>query len=236
MARFVAKALSASEPQRFLIIRHGESVANVNGTLAGRIDPTPLTSQGRTAARGLAAVLRDFDPELILVSPLLRCRQTIENAGIREYTIEERLIEMDYGKWSGKSLDRLRKEPEWTRIQKNPETFTFPGGESFEEAWERLGSLKSEINERPERRIALVSHGDISRMIITGLLGRPLQSFQRILIEPASHSLLIEDPSSDGIHGATVSYLNRIPGKADFARSKTGMTVPSRSGYTPGGE
>lgn len=235
MSRKIGKD-SARDPQRFLIVRHGESVANLNGTLAGRIDPTPLTSRGRAAARGLAEVLANFKPELILVSPLLRCRETIENAGIRDYRIEERLIEMDYGRWSGRKLARLSKDSKWPQIQKEPQTFTFPGGESFSDAWDRLRDLKAEINQRRERHIALISHGDISRMMITALLGRPLQSFQRILIEPASHSLLIEDPNSDGAHGATVGYLNRVPGSEAKSPSPGRRTTPARHGYMPGGE
>lgn len=216
------------EPQRFLIVRHGESVANVDSILAGRIDPTPLTHKGKSDAAALAPVLRQFEPDLVLVSPLLRCRQTAELSYGHDYVIDERLVEMDYGRWTGKSLASLRKRPEWGSIQEGPASFTFPSGESFATAWRRLENLRQELVERQASRIALFSHGDISRMMITLLLERPLDSFQRILIEPASHSLLVAEAGELDPLGATVGYLNRLP--------STTEVKALRGRYTPGGE
>ena len=194
-------------------MRHAESVANVSGILAGRTDPTPLTAKGRGAARALAPVVASFDPEVSLVSPLLRCRQTSELAGRGDVSIDERLIEMDYGRWSGKSLKALSRRQEWSHIQSNPEAFTFPQGESFQSASSRLLDLTEDLLQRKEERFLLVSHGDICRILINNLLGRTLNAFQHILIEPASHSLLVVSKENNDreIKPATIGYLNRLP-------------------------
>ena len=193
-----------------LIVRHAESVANVKGVLAGRIDPTPLTRKGRTAAEALSSVVVAFKPELTLVSPLLRCRETIELAAPVEAQVDERVIEMDYGSWSGKSLRNLSRRPEWKRIQKDPGSFTFPKGESFASAAARISDLLGEIQDRKEKRFLIVSHGDICRILINSLLDRPFNAFQKILIEPGSHSLLLTDGNGRG-QVATLAYLNRLP-------------------------
>jgi broad specificity phosphatase PhoE len=234
MARSLSTATSSkgsSAGKSLLIIRHAQSAANVKGILAGRIDPTPLTVKGRREARALTPLVESFDPEISLVSPLLRCRQTSELAGSPNVQIDERLIEMDYGTWSGRSLKLLSRRPEWKRIQRDPENFTFPRGESFRGATHRILDLLAEINERAERRFLLFSHGDICRILINTLIGRSFNDFQKILIEPASHSLLILPGGLKATKiqaGATVAYLNRLP------LEKEGSKVAKK--FTLGGE
>jgi broad specificity phosphatase PhoE len=232
MVRIDTASRKGSSPgeqtRKILIVRHAESTANVKGLLAGRIDPTPLTGSGRTAAKGLAPIIADFNPEKILVSPMLRCRQTIEEAGASEFEIDDRLIEMDYGKWSGSPLKVLSKRKDWKRIQGDPANFRFPNGESFEEAWKRISDLLGQIALEKHERLVLVTHGDITRMIITHLLDNQLNSFQRILIEPASHSMLITTAENQ----ATIGYLNRLPGAIHKGRS----TDQKRNSYQVGGE
>lgn len=212
--------------KKFLILRHAESTANVSGVLAGRIDPTALTEKGLETAVGLRGVVENFRPDLTRVSPMLRCRQTIESAAGNGYELDDRLIEMDYGSWSGRSLKSLARKPEWRKIQTSPDNFTFPRGESFVEAWHRIGDLLGEIQATDFERLLLVTHGDISRMIITHLLGEPLNNFQRFMIEPGSHSLLITTPGSN----TSVGYLNRI------AFSKESADNSSQLQFKVGGE
>ena len=187
-------------------MRHAESTANVKGILAGRIDPTFLSEKGLEAAASLREVIEKFKPELIKVSPMLRCRQTIESASAFEYEIDDRLIEMDYGKWNGRSLKRLSQKAEWNVIQSSPIDFVFPRGESFLQAWERISELLREMSKTDTKRIIFVTHGDISRMIIAQLLGEPLNNFQRFMVEPGSHSLLMTHSNGK----TAVGYLNRL--------------------------
>ena len=200
---------SLREPRqmkKFLIVRHAESSANTKGILAGRIDPTTLTASGRKTAEKLNMVLANFNPEITKVSPMLRCRQTIESAGLLEYHLDDRLIEMDYGSWSGRSLKSLSRKREWREIQERPEDFTFPSGESFAEAWNRIKELLGDLDASTYEKFLLVTHGDISKMIIAQLLGYRLNEFQRFMVEPGSHSLIM----SNGRDKTTVGYLNRI--------------------------
>ncbi|MTA85085.1 MAG: hypothetical protein F2554_04335, partial [Actinobacteria bacterium] len=70
--------------------------------------------------------------------------------------------------------------------------------------------LLNELQVRREKRFLIVSHGDICRILINSLLDRALNSFQKILIEPGSHSLLMTERDGD-LNSATLAYLNRIP-------------------------
>lgn len=210
-----------------MIIRHAESVANEKGLLAGRIDPTPLTATGRAQAKALNGVIKDFEPDRVISSPLLRCRQTAEWAGIAELQLDERIQEMDYGSWSGRKLDRLSKQAQWSKIQKNPEGFQFPEGESFISALMRIRDFMSDLLEGSATKIVLFTHGDISRIMINDALNRPLNDFQQLMIQPASHSrLTMQIDAKRERSNLFLHYLNR---REVSERSK-------RSGFVLGGE
>ncbi len=210
-----------------MIIRHAESVANQKGLLAGRIDPTPLTATGRAQAKALNGVIKDFEPDRVISSPLLRCRQTAEWAGIAELQLDERIQEMDYGSWSGRKLDRLSKQSQWSKIQKNPEGFQFPEGESFLSALMRIRDFMSDLLEGSATKIVLFTHGDISRIMINDALNRPLNDFQQLMIQPASHSrLTMQIDAKRERSNLFLHYLNR---SEVSERSK-------RSGFVLGGE
>ena len=59
------------------VVRHGESVFNIEGRYGGFID-TPLTLKGLGQAKQLAKKLNDINFEIIITSSLMRARQTAE--------------------------------------------------------------------------------------------------------------------------------------------------------------
>ena len=193
-----------------LIVRHAQSVANVKNILAGRFDPTPLSEAGVDEARRLTPVLAEFQPQLILSSPLLRCRQTVAEAGVLDPVLDERLIEMDYGQWTGRKIKGLALTPSWKRIQQNAQSFVFPRGEGFVDAEERIRDLLNELQNSEHQRIALFTHGDIARIMINQLLGRELNAFQRINIATGSHSKMTMNRATRNLDGESViHYINR---------------------------
>ena len=203
-----------------MIVRHAESEANHQGVLAGRIDPTPLTKRGEFTAQSLQSTLQLFDPHVVFSSPMLRCRQTATLAGSVDFILDDRLIEMNYGKWNGRKLKSLARRREWNSIQRAPESFQFPEGESFTSAADRIRDFVDSVRKSAFERVALFTHGDIARIMINQMMGRELRDFQRIMIEPASHSLLIADRKNPA-SPVTISYLNRVAnpmgtGRTDF--------------------
>ena len=95
----------SSETCKFILLRHGESVGNAEGRIQGLTD-FPLTEVGRQQAHALASrwltEQKTFD--MVLSSPLMRCRETAEIiADAMNLTVEydEIWVERDYGKFSG---------------------------------------------------------------------------------------------------------------------------------------
>ena len=178
----------------FLLLRHAHSIANGAGVLAGRTSGISLSDLGRKQSRALKKTLSDIEPRYIFSSPLERCIQTVDplarslNKKVRTL---DGLIEMDYGLWSGRKLRHLAKEPLWKKIQKEPSAVVFPEGESFPQAWRRIEKTLRDLQSKyPKSTLLLCTHGDITKMAIAMTVGIPLDDFQRIVIDPASLSVL----------------------------------------------
>ncbi len=119
-----------------IIIRHGETEANMQKVWQGSLD-APLTERGEWQAEAAAVGVRKLADELPIdhfyVSPLGRTQRTaapIAEAIGMQPVIEEGLREFDLGDWEGRSFQELRDvERLWERWEQDP-TFTPPNGES----------------------------------------------------------------------------------------------------------
>ncbi len=197
-------------------LRHAESLANETGVLAGRTPGISLSKRGSKQAKALVKYLSSFKFDVIVSSPLERCLQTIEPY-LKKHQITliemNEFQEMDYGSWSGKELKKLSKKKDWQVIQERPETFTFPNGESFNEAATRVRvGLKKIEKENSNQSILVVSHGDIIKMATTVSLGLPLKNFQKLTIEPASLT-------SINLLGQKLLFLNQKAGRRPRTRN-----------------
>ena len=184
-----------------ILLRHAHSVANASGILAGRKPGIDLSDIGRAESKRLIPRLSGVEINHIYVSPLERCSQTIEpllkskeSSRIQTLTLDERIIEMDYGKWSGRKLSSLSREKLWSDIQSQPSKVTFPEGESFKSMRKRAMNLIGEIlSKRGNGNFLIVTHGDVIKVITALLLGMKIDNFQSLTIDPASMTVFKGD-------------------------------------------
>ena len=93
-----------------VLMRHGQASNNVKRVLAGRSPGFPLTDEGRRQASAAAELLSDMRISRVLTSPVERAAST---AGIVSGRIgvepepDERLIELDMGKFTGMAYDEI---------------------------------------------------------------------------------------------------------------------------------
>lgn len=194
-----------------LLIRHGRTQANVDGILAGRTPGVVLDQHGIDSVKELGQRLLPVPVTQVVSSPLERTQQTSLHAFAAHIpvTLDVRLSECDYGDWQGRSLADLAKEDLWKVVQSSPEDMVFPGGESMRDMSERAVSAVREWDAKLTQEHgddvvwAAVSHGDIIKAICADALGMPLNKFQKIMIEPASISVI-----QYGEHGSSIAKLN----------------------------
>jgi len=188
---------------RIVLLRHAHSVANAKSILAGRTPGVNLSERGLKESLEVADRLGEVEFSAIRISPLERCSQTIEpliakinqqnkkTKASDEFEIEEDLVEVDYGKWTGRKLVALSKEKDWKIVQNTPSAMYFPGGEGLLQVQARGMRALNVIAHSPGQGAKLlVSHGDVIKAIIAGVIGTHLDHFQKIIIDPASISIL----------------------------------------------
>jgi probable phosphomutase (TIGR03848 family) len=182
-----------------LLVRHGLTDANAGGTLAGWTPGVHLADKGREQVATLAERLRAVPVAAIVSSPLERCQETAAAlADGRDLAVsnDDRLGECHYGDWQGQSLKTLAKDPLWKVVQAHPSAAQFPGGEAIRETQARAVAAIREHNVRLGDDVTwvAVSHGDVIKAILADALGMHLDEFQRIVVDPASVSVVSYTP------------------------------------------
>ena len=183
-----------------LLIRHGRTSANTAGVLAGRSSGVELDDVGHRQVAEAAARIAGVPVKAIVTSPLRRCRQTaqalVADRDGSPIVVEQGLVECGYGEWTGKSLRELSKDKLWGTVQHQPSAVRFPGGESMSEMSARaVGAIRSwdarlGTEHGPDAVWVAVSHGDPIKAILADALGMHLDSFQRIVVDPAAISIV----------------------------------------------
>lgn len=179
------------------LLRHGRTAANVAQILPGRRPGIELDAVGIQQAQAAAARLRATKLTAVVTSPLARCRQTVAAlTDAPEPVVDERLIEADFGEWTGRSVPDLAREPLWEQVQRTPSTVTFPGGESITAMQARAMAAIRDWDARvtaehgAEAAWLVCSHADVIKTILAALLGVPLDNFQRFVVANAAPSVV----------------------------------------------
>ncbi len=211
------------DPTVLLMVRHGESPLTKDRRFsgAGGVDPglTGLgQEQARRAGTGFArrlSVMRSgidhvgtgdgsslaSGPLTVLVSPLLRTRETAEVLLVEmaramqaaaldpptvDLQVEPDLVECAFGAWDGLTFaEAAERDPEaFSRWLGDPWVAP-PGGEPLASVAERVRRVRSRlVAEHPGRLLLIVTHATPIRASVADVLGGPLQSLFRIDIRP----------------------------------------------------
>ncbi len=150
-----------------VLVRHGQSESNAAGKLSGRQDP-PLTDIGACQAELVGRLLareraQSQSPRAVrlVASPLRRARATAELIGFAlgesQVTVEEALVELDYGRLEGLRPSQVPAET-WAAWRADA-SWRPEGGESLAELHERVSSWCEEIaEEAASTDVVAVSH------------------------------------------------------------------------------
>ena len=76
-------------------------------------------------------------------------------------------------------------------MQESPSRMYFPNGEGIAQMQSRaMKSVHEAVDSKSKGAAVIVSHGDVIKSIVASALGMHLDEFQRIVIDPASVSIL----------------------------------------------
>lgn len=147
------------------LFRHGLTQWNIDGRLQGRANP-PLCAEGIAALQGRRFPTAFADAH-VYVSPLARALETAALLGLREVTIEPRLIEMDWGRYEGRTLPEIAASDgaDFASNEARGLDFRPPGGESPRDLQARLSPWLREISERAAPVLAITHKGVIRALL-----------------------------------------------------------------------
>jgi len=168
-------------PTRVSLIAHATTRDLRSATFGG---DAPLDDVGRRKAEALAGSLGKVDT--VFVSPTLRARETAAALGLTATTVDERLRDCDYGRWSGLKFNQVVvREPfklfSWI---KNPATAPH-GGETIPSVMQRVAAWIGERGKDSGHTVA-ITHAAVIRAAIVAVIEAELRSFWRIDVVPLS--------------------------------------------------
>jgi probable phosphoglycerate mutase len=176
-----------------LLIRHALT-ESTGKRLSGRTPGIHLSDEGRRQAGQLAERLASLPLAGVYSSPLERCLETAGAiAAARRMAIRHvpELAEVDYGRWTGRSMPQLVRTALWKKVQQSPSSVTFPEGEGLIDAQRRsVAALERIAGRHPRAPVAVVSHADVIRLVLAHYAGLHIDLFQRLIVSPASLSAI----------------------------------------------
>lgn len=177
------------------LVRHGQTTYNADNNRYCGITDAALTAKGIGQAQDLAKMLSGVKFEAIYTSPLTRAIKTAEIISqSKEITIDERLRELDFGSWEGKTREEfIKADPMvWDRWNEDPEKYPAGGdGESAGQLLARLDEFQQEIlSKHTSGNILVVAHNGVNRFFIANQLGIPLRNYRKIIQENSTLTLL----------------------------------------------
>ena len=178
---------------RLHLARHGQSRANVAGTLQGRT-PGELTDLGHAQARALAERLAGADVGRIVSSDLRRAVDTAtpvaESVGV-PLELEPLLQEWHVGAFDGAPPADLERAVRASGLP--ADEFRPDGGESRRDLERRVGRIASWIERDlvDPGSLLVVSHGDVLRRLVSHLLVGDARLSPRVELANASLTILV---------------------------------------------
>lgn len=175
-----------------IMVRHGQAQNNVERRLTGRMEGIMLTPKGVEQAGQAAAMLDSTgDISAIYSSPIERADKTAriisERCGGMPVVLDERLTEIDMGKFTGMTFEEVQETHDniTARFYEGDVGIAHKGVETFEQVRRRVVSVIDEVSEL-DGNIVLVTHMDPIKAVLGEATGLSPERLQNVEIANAS--------------------------------------------------
>lgn len=158
--------------RRIVLVRHGETPWNTERRLQGQRD-IGLSPAGLAQVERLAPFVQAHAPDLVVSSPLLRCRQTADALGVTPHRFDGAWKEADLGLWTGRTRAELVAAGDGAYARWRSGAQSPPQGESLEHLEERVGAALAHLRTVEAETVLVLTHGGPVRAAVRLLLGLP---------------------------------------------------------------
>jgi broad specificity phosphatase PhoE len=173
-----------------VLTRHGHTDRSEPDQYLGQTIDIPISARGRADAEHLRARLDGIRFDRVIASPLVRAQETARLiVPGRPVEADARLMEADYGDWEGQTTEALAERwPDLRRAwMEDPARIGPPNGENGLRIARRARSFLRElvtqeaaaIDGPGDRRILVVGHSTLNRVLLCVALGVPIRDYRR---------------------------------------------------------
>lgn len=176
------------------LLRHGETAYNADGNRYCGLTDLDLTDRGIEQAKQIAVLLQGASIDSVYASPLRRAYRTaaLATGGQFEVKTDQRLMELDFGSWEGKTRQEFVAENPalWEAWDASPEKARAGGtGNTALEIVKRVDTFFSDmLIKHANANIMVVAHNTVNRLYLAYKLGMPLRNYRQIVQENSAVS------------------------------------------------
>jgi len=199
-----------------IFLRHGQAKNNIERILTGRTPGVPLTEKGIEQAEKAAKFLEHMNISAIYSSPIERAKHTAEIVGKHnslDVTIDDRLIELDMGKFTGVPYDEIFSSHGnvFMKFYNGELEIAHNGVETFSEVKKRvLGIVDHVIENHPDQNVVLVTHMDPIKAMLSTIVDLTPENLFELIIANASLNIFREHKRKFSISGLNVMDPSRF--------------------------
>ncbi|MCV0392977.1 MAG: histidine phosphatase family protein [Nitrosopumilus sp.] len=201
---------------QIIFLRHGQAKNNTERILAGRTDGIPLTETGIQQAEHTAELVKHMNISAIYSSPIQRAKHTAEIVGKHnsiDVKIDERLIELDMGKFTGMPYDEIFNSHGnvFMKFYNGELEIAHNGVETFAEVKKRvLGIVDHVVEKHPDENVLLVTHMDPIKAMISTIVDLSPTNLFELIIANASLNIFREKERKFSLSGLNVMHPSRF--------------------------
>lgn len=154
---------------KLLFLRHSLTTGNLEHRYIGCRTDEPLCLDGIALIERQAPILQEYKPELLFVSPMLRCRETASRIfpNLSQIIIPD-FRECDFGQFEGKNYQELSNDPAYQAWIDSGGTMPFPEGESRKDFVIRTcRAISAIVQGNTADQIAIIAHGGTMMSILS---------------------------------------------------------------------
>ena len=201
---------------QIIFLRHGQAKNNTERVLAGRTEGVPLTDTGMEQAENTAKLLQHMNISAIYSSPIQRAKHTAEIVGKHnslDVTIDDRLIELDMGKFTGMPYDEIINSHGnvFMKFYNGELEIAHNGVETFTEVKKRVIAIVDHVLEKhPDDNVVLVTHMDPIKAMLSTIVDLSPTNLFDLIIANASLNIFREKDKKFSISGLNVMHPSRF--------------------------
>jgi len=201
---------------QIIFLRHGQAKNNTERILAGRTEGVPLTDTGIKQSEYTAELLEHMNISTIYSSPIQRAKHTAEIVGKHnslDVTTDDRLIELDMGKFTGMPYDEIFKSHGnvFMKFYNGDLEIAHNGVETFSDVKKRiLGIVDYIIEKHLDENVLLVTHMDPIKAMLSTVIDLSPTNLYELILPNASLAIFREKDRKFSLSGLNVMDPSRF--------------------------